>query len=68
MYWVLKKRKVWSAVHREIREIGFLRLNFIDNYNNNMNSTDIANETTEMVVGFFHLGDRSGRRKRVQNV
>jgi hypothetical protein len=30
--WVLRKRKVWSAVHREIREIGFLRLNFIDNY------------------------------------
>jgi hypothetical protein len=44
MYWVLKKRKVWSAVHREIREIGFLRLNFIDNYNNNMNSTDIADQ------------------------
>jgi hypothetical protein len=32
MYWVLRKRKVWSAVHREIREIGFLHLNFIDNY------------------------------------
>ena len=44
MFWVLKKRKVWSAVHREIREIGFLRLNFIDNYNNNMNSTDIADQ------------------------
>jgi len=44
MYWVLKKRKVWSAVHREIREIGFLRLNFIDNYNNNMNSTDFADQ------------------------
>ena len=44
MYWVLKKRKVWLAVHREIREIGFLRLNFIDNYNNNMNSTDIADQ------------------------
>ena len=43
-YWVLKKRKVWSAVHREILEIGFLRLNFIDNYNNNMNLTDIADQ------------------------
>jgi len=31
MYWVLKKRKVWLAVHREIHEIGFLHLNFIDN-------------------------------------
>jgi len=44
MYWVLKKWKVWLAVHREIREIGFLHLNFIDNYNNNMNSTDIADQ------------------------
>ncbi len=41
MCWVVKKRKVWSAVHREIREIGFLHLNFIDNSNNNMNLTDI---------------------------
>ncbi len=44
MCWVLKKRKVWSVVHREIRGIRFLHLNFIDNYNNNMNSTDIANQ------------------------
>ncbi len=44
MYWDLKKRKVWSAVHREIREIGLLCLNFIDNYNNNMISTDIADQ------------------------
>ena len=44
MYWVVKKRKVWSAVHREIREMGFLRLNFIDNYNNNMNGADVADQ------------------------
>jgi len=44
IYWVVKKRKVWSAVHREIREMGFLRLNFIDNYNNNMNGADIADQ------------------------
>jgi hypothetical protein len=31
MFWVLKKRKVWSAVHREIHEIGFLCINFIHN-------------------------------------
>jgi hypothetical protein len=36
MYWVVKKRKVWSAVHSEIQEMGFLHLNFIDNYNNNI--------------------------------
>ncbi len=44
MYWVLKKRKVWSAVHREIHEIGHLCLNFIDIYNHNMNGADIANQ------------------------
>ena len=38
MYWVLK---VWSAVHKQIREMGHLRLNFIDDYNNNMNGADI---------------------------
>ena len=44
MYWVVKKRKVWSVVHRQIREMGYLRLNFIDNYNNHMNGTDIADQ------------------------
>jgi hypothetical protein len=44
MYWVVKKRKVWSAVHREIQEMGHLHLNFIDNYNNNMNGADIADQ------------------------
>ncbi len=37
MYWVTKKRKVWSAVLQEIREMRHLRLNFIDDYNQNMN-------------------------------
>jgi hypothetical protein len=44
IYWVTKKRKVWSAVHREIRTIGYLRLNFIDDYNNHMNGADIADQ------------------------
>jgi len=44
MYWVLKKRKVWSAIHKQIREMGHLRLNFIDDYNNNMNGADIADQ------------------------
>ncbi len=42
--WVVKKRRVWSAVHKQIKEVGFLCLNFIDNYNANMNSVDIANQ------------------------
>jgi len=44
IHWVEKKRKVWSAVHKDIQLIGFLRLNWIDDYNNNMNSTDIADQ------------------------
>jgi hypothetical protein len=44
MYWVLKKRKVWSAVHKEIHAIGHLWLNFIDVYNQNMNGADIADQ------------------------
>ncbi len=44
MYWVLKKRKVWSAVHKQIREMGHLCLNFIDDYNNNMSGADIADQ------------------------
>ena len=40
----MKKRKVWLAVHKQIREMGHLRLNFIDDYNNNMNGADIADQ------------------------
>ena len=42
--WLEKKRKVWSTAHKDIRLIGFLRLNMIDDYNNKMNSTDIADQ------------------------
>ena len=42
--WIQKKRKIWDARHKEARLIGFLRLNVIDDYNNNMNSTDIADQ------------------------
>ncbi len=44
MYWVVKKQKVWSAVHREILEMEHLCLNFIDNYINNMNRAVIADQ------------------------
>ncbi len=36
MYLVMKKRKVWSAVHTQNHTIGFIQSNFIDDYNNNM--------------------------------
>ena len=42
--WLEKKRKVWSTAHKDNRLIGFLRLNMIDDYNNNMNITDIADQ------------------------
>ena len=71
--------KVWLAMHREIPEIGHLCLNFIDDYNNNMNRADIVDqlrnqstrpldEELEMVVGVFNLGDWSCRCQRIQNV
>ena len=44
IWWVLKKRKVWSAIHQQIKEVGFLRLNLIDQYNSNMNSVDVADQ------------------------
>jgi hypothetical protein len=44
VFWIQKKRKVWDAVHQEVKLIGFLRLNIVDDYNNDMNSTDIADQ------------------------
>jgi hypothetical protein len=41
---VVKKRRVWSAIHQQIKEVGFLQLNFIEKYNINMNSVDVANQ------------------------
>jgi hypothetical protein len=42
MYWGVKKRKTWSTVHKQICKKGFMRSNFIDDYNNNISWTDIA--------------------------
>ena len=42
--WVHKKRRVWPVVHQEVRSIGFLRLNFIDDYNNGMNFVDMSDQ------------------------
>ena len=42
--WVEKTRKVWSAVHQEVRMIGYLRLNFIDDYNFGMNYVDMSDQ------------------------
>jgi hypothetical protein len=44
IWWVLKKRKVWSAIHQQIKEVGFPRLNLIDEYNSYMNSVDVADQ------------------------
>ena len=42
--WVVKKRKVWSKDAGEMKVMSFLRLNMIDDYNQFMNSTDIADQ------------------------
>ena len=42
--WVAKERKVWDANENKKSLIKFLRLNVIEDYNNNMNSTDIADQ------------------------
>ncbi len=41
---IAKKRKVWEANENKNSLIKFLRLNVIEDYNNNMNSTDIADQ------------------------
>jgi len=42
--WITKRRKIWDSVHEDIKIIGFMRLGWIDNYNNKMNSTDISDQ------------------------
>ena len=42
--WVEKRRKVWSAAHKKVLDIGYLRLNFIDDYNNGMNYVEMADQ------------------------
>lgn len=42
--WVQKSRKVWSQQHNTSQVMKFLRLNAIDDYNQNMNSTDISDQ------------------------
>jgi len=45
---MLKRRQVWDYVHQDIKFIGFLRLGWIDNYNNKMNSTAISDQLCNM--------------------
>jgi hypothetical protein len=42
--WIVKQKKVWSATEKKKSLIKFLRLNVIEDYNMNMNGTDIANQ------------------------
>ncbi len=42
--WEEKKRRVWSYELKRHVQMGYLRLNLIDMYNNNMNSVDIADQ------------------------
>ncbi len=42
--WLVKKRKVYHHEANEMKKMGYLRLNVIDEYNNHMNGTDIADQ------------------------
>jgi hypothetical protein len=42
--WIVKEKKVWSDQLINKALMKYLRLNVIDDYNNNMNSTDIADQ------------------------
>ena len=42
--WILKQRKVWSAEEKETVLMNFLRLNLFDDYNDNMNNTNISDQ------------------------
>ena len=42
--WVVKKRRIWSQIQKQMKQFGFLHPNFIENYNKNMNGVDITNQ------------------------
>jgi hypothetical protein len=42
--WIKKKRSVWSTDAGTKVSIGYLKLNLIDDYNNNMNNIDLADQ------------------------
>ncbi len=42
--WIVKQKKVWSTMEKKKSLFKFLRLNVIEDYNMNMNSTDIADQ------------------------
>ena len=42
--WVSKKRKVWYQDDNTMKDMTFLRLNFIDSYNNGMGGVDLADQ------------------------
>ena len=42
--WIVKERLVWNEKVQRKQQMKFLRLNMIDEYNNHMNSTDIADQ------------------------
>ena len=42
--WIVKEREVWSELIKKKAMMKYLRLNAIEEYNNHMNSTDIADQ------------------------
>ena len=54
--WMVSQKKVWSEEAHRKAFVKFLRLNVIDEYNNKMNSTDIADQLRGV-----YRPDRGGR-------
>jgi hypothetical protein len=42
--WIVKKKRLWDSLVQDMRMIGFLWLNMIYEYNNNMNSVGTLDE------------------------
>jgi hypothetical protein len=42
--WIVKKRKVFQQESIQMKMMGYLRLDVIDNYNQNIDQTDIADQ------------------------
>ena len=48
--WNVKKRKVFHRETNAMKEMGYLRLNVIDDYNLNMNAVDVADQLHVCIV------------------
>ncbi len=53
--WLVKKRKVYHRESNSMKMMGYLWLNMIDEYNNNMNNVDIMDQLWEQYLPDFWM-------------